>query len=222
MVEEKFIDKEESPFLNRFEKMKVSIDELLTDIKQNLTKKLLNDEFDFESKIKKIESKNKLNYDLRDLLIGCKEGDIKGLVFDYNEDIEEPDNKKEESIKAHVIKKTVKLIPQDIIVNLDDNDDDKDGDIIRTEYFKYKKCYNINEYIKNKDLKYKISIIYTFNNIADNIPILDEYGESIFITDIKSEKELKKNINTTIADYKKSPKTKNIYFYVLFNQIHNI
>ena len=217
MVDEKFIDKEESPFLNRFEKMKVSIDELLTDIKQNLTKKLLNDEFDFESKIKKIESKNKLNYDLRDLLIGCKEGDIKGLVFDYNEDIEEPDNKKEESIKAHVIKKTVKLIPQDIIVNLDDNDDDKDGDIIRTEYFKYKKCYNINEYIKNKDLKYKISIIYTFNNIADNIPILDEYGESIFITDIKSEKELKKNINTTIADYKKSPKTKK-YIFLRFIQ----
>jgi hypothetical protein len=100
------------------------------------------------------------------------------------------------------MKKIVKLLPQDIIINL------PDGDEINKQYFNHKKYYDINEYFDTKEITYKISIIYTFNNITENISVLDIYGESIMISDIKSEKELKKRIISIISINKKSSKPK--------------
>ena len=205
MVNKKYIDKMESPFLNRFEKIIISIRELLNPFQKKISSDLLSNECDFKSKLEKQE--NKLNYNMKDLLIGCKEEDIQGLVYDYSKD----DEKSEEAVKSYVIKKIVKLLPQDIIVNLPDDDR------IKIEYFKNKKYNNIKEYINKKDDIYKISIIYTFTNITDNIPVLDDYGESILISEIKSEKDLKKRIFIINSNYQKSPKPKR-YIFLRFTQ----
>ena len=178
MVDKKYIDKMESPFLNRFEKNIINFKELLNTFQKKISNDLLEDECNFKYKFEKQEKK--LNYNIKDLLIGCKEEDIQGLIYDFSKD----DEKTEEEVKNYVIKKLVKLLPQDIIVNL------QADDIIKKEYFKQKKNYNIKEYINKKELMYKISIIYTFTNITDNIPVLDDYGESILISEIKSEKDL--------------------------------
>ena len=178
MVDKKYIDKMESPFLNRFEKNIINFKELLNTFQKKISNDLLEDECNFKYKFEKQEKK--LNYNIKDLLIGCKEEDIQGLIYDFSKD----DEKTEEEVKNYVIKKLVKLLPQDIIVNL------QADDIIKKEYFKQKKNYNIKEYINKKELIYKISIIYTFTNITDNIPVLDDYGESILISEIKSEKDL--------------------------------
>ena len=205
MVDKKYIDKMESPFLNRFEKIIINIRELLNPFQRKISSDLLKYECDFKSKFEKQE--NKLKYNVGDLLIGCKEEDIQGLVYDFSKD----DEKSEEAIKLYVIRKIVKLLPQDIIVNLPDDD------IIKKEYFKNKKYYNIKEYMNKKDDIYKISIIYTFTNITDNIPVLDDYGESILISEIKSEKDLKKRILIINSNYQKSPKPKR-YIFLRFTQ----
>ena len=211
IVDKNFIGEMESPLLNRFEKIIFQFNELLSIHQQKITENLLENELNFESKITKIKNKNKLNYNIKNLFIGCKNEDIQGLVYDFSKDLEKIGNDDEKNIKSKVIKKLVKMLPQDIIVNLDNND------LIRIEYFKNKKYYNINEYIQKKDKDYKISIIYTFNNITDNIQALDPYGESILISDIKSEKELKKKIINTINDYKKLDKKK-YYIFLRFVQ----
>ena len=205
MVDKKYIDKMESPFLNRFEKFIIKFNELLNPLQKNISSNLLKNECDFKSKFEKIE--NKLNYNIKDLLIGCKEEDIQGLVYDYSKD----DEKSEDTVKLYVIRKLVKLLPQDIIVNLPDKD------IIKIEYYKNKKNYNIKDYIINKEDIYKISIIYTFTNITDNITILDDYGESIMISEIKSEKDLKKRIIVINTSYQKLPKPKR-YIFLRFTQ----
>ena len=213
MVDKKYMDKLESPFLNRFEKMIIKFDELLNPIQKNISKDLLGNECNFKQKIKNHE--DKVNYKLKDLLIGCKEEDIQGLVYDFNKDREiEAQNAENEinEIKSNVIKKLLKLLPQDIIIYLDNDDP------IKKEYFKNKKFYDIDEYIKKKDSKYKISIIYTFNSITDNINVIDSYGESLMISDIKSERELKKKITTIIENYKKTIKEKKNYIFLRFIQ----
>ena len=204
MADKKFIDKMESPFLSRFEKINIKFKELLNDSQKKISFDLLKDECNFKSMINKI--KNHLIYNIKDLLIGCKKEDIQGLVYDFSKD-----NESMENIKLNVIKKLVKLLPQDIIINL--HNEEK----IKKEYFKSKKFYNIRDYIKEKDDIFKISIIYTFNNIADNIPVLDDYGESIFISEVKSEKDLRKRIQDIISNYKKAMKAKR-YIYLRFIQ----
>ena len=211
MVDKKYIDKLESPFLNRFEKILIKFNELLNDSQKKFTEELLKGDFNFRDKINQIDEENKCNYSLKDLLIGCKDEDIQGLVYDFSKDIEIDENNKE-SIKSNVMKKIVKLLPQDIIINL------PEGDEIKKQYFNHKKFYDINEYLEVKDITYKISIIYTFNNITENISVLDTYGESIMISDIKSEKELKKQIINIISSYKKSSKLKKKFIILRFVQ----
>lgn len=204
MADKKFLDQMESPFLSRFEKINIKFKELLNESQKKIAIDLMKDECNFKNMISKI--KNHLIYNIKDLLIGCKKEDIQGLVYDFSKD-----NENIENIKLNVIKKLVKLLPQDIIINL--NNEEK----IKKEYFKNKKFYNIRDYIREKEDIFKISIIYTFNNIADNIPVLDDYGESIFISEIKSEKDLAKRIQDIISNYKKALKSKR-YIYLRFIQ----
>ena len=211
MVDKKFIDKMESPFLNRFEKINIEFDELLNECQKNISKDLIKNECDFGSMIKN-KITNKLSYNIEDLLIGCDKEDIRGLVYDFSKDEQidyANDKDKVENIKREVIKKLSKLLPQDFIVNLPD--DEK----IKEEYFKNKEFYNIKDYIEKKNDIYKISIIYTFTNYLDSITIMDEYGDSILISDIKSERDLRKKIETIIINIRKIKKR---YIYLRFVQ----
>ena len=211
IVNKKTVDKLESPFLSRFEKININSEELLTDTQKKLSEDLINNECDFDGIIKKI--KNPLKYNIKDLIIGCKKTDIQAMVYclTHEQDIDIKNEEQVKKIKENVIKKIVKLLPQDFIVNLEEGDD------IKKEYFNNKKIYNIEDYIRNKEPYHRISIIYTFNNCADDFPFLENYGESIFISEIQSEFELKKRINITIANYKKLIKKKKI-IYLRFQQ----
>ena len=208
MVNKKFMDKMETPFLSRFEKIIIKFNELLNDTQKLLADDLMKNECDFKNMIKK--KKYHLNYSVNDLLIGCNKEDIQGLVYNFSQDINISDDNRKNDIKTKVISKLVKLLPQDIIVNLPEKEK------IKEEYFRNKKFYNLEDYIcDNNENIPKISIIYTFNNIADNIQIMEQYGESIFISDIKSENDLWKKIQTDIN--KKTNKIKR-FIYLRFTQ----
>jgi len=183
LVDRKFLDSVDTAFLNRLEKMKINFSDLLNDEQKVAIKIIL-------KKIELIETvkKRKINYDLKNLLINCDEEDIGGLV--YNSFIENKKEKKNlEDIEDRIYIKLSNILPQDIIAIL------KDENIIKQKYYE-KNYYNFKTYIddiKSKKNNYKISIIYTFSNVASVIEgCINDM--KFMISEIKSENQLKNRI----------------------------
>ena len=184
MVNKKYLDKVEPPFLNRFEKMIISFSQLIDENQRKLA-----DIITSEMDMKKCEKKYKINYRLNNLLIGCQTENVLGMIYyelDYNEKGVKNENDK---IKVNINNKIFKLLAQDIIVNLD-------YDELRKLYYSKKQFYNLEQYLNSKPT-YKISIIYTFNNI---INANDDASNFKMISEIKSENQLFNNINNMIAE----------------------
>ena len=191
LVDRKFIDEVDIAFLNRLEKMKITFDQLLDNEQMRLTSKII-DEINFKYNIEKCQKQ--INYSLRDLLINCGTEEIEGLIYNYSIKNRNNNNKiDEEKITERVYDKISNILPQDIICILPDNN------IIKRTYYEKKKYYNLKSYINDEDnKKYKISIIYTFHNIAnliDGINVESSNKMSIMISEIKSEKQLENIIN---------------------------
>ena len=90
----------------------------------------------------------------------------------------------EDEIKEKVYSKVVKMLCQDIILILPD--DNK----IKQIYLDKKEYYNFEKYlIDNENKNYKISIIYTFSNITNDIKCSNNI-KKFMISEIKSENEL--------------------------------
>ena len=192
LVDEKFVDSVDMAFLNRLEKMQINFQDLL-DIEQNNFIIKIKDDIRLIDELKKQQSK--INYDLENLLINCKEGEIEGLVYWYYlENNKEKINENE--IKDQIYGKISNLLPQDIIVNLSENNP------IKKKYFEEKKYNNLISYIndlesarKNKTQEnYEISIIYTFSSSINTIKGYDK-TERIMISEIKTEEKLKNYID---------------------------
>ena len=157
MVNKKYLDKVEPPFLNRFEKMVISFSHLIDE-----NQKQLADIIASELDMKKNEKIYKINYRIKNLLMGCQTEFIIGMIY-YELDSNEQGAKNEnDKIKTNINNKIYKLLPQDIIMNLD-------YDILRKLYFSKKQYYNLEQYLNSKPT-HKISIIYT-GTILISIPM---------------------------------------------------
>jgi len=197
-----FVEKVNLAFLNRFEKMALSFDKLLDNELIALGRSIIN-EMSFRKAIKKYE--DVVNYSLRDLLINCREEEIQGLIYYYSNKLKKKDNdngyhidnKKEKellnrNIRENVYNKIYKILPQDIIFILPDNN------VIKRRYIENKDIHNFKDYIKKEEnKKYKISIIYTYTGIANIVEGLDT-DMRIMISEINSENALKNAINEII------------------------
>ncbi len=207
MVNKKYLDKLDPPFLNRFEKMLLSFSQLIDENQKNVA-----DIIASELDIKKYENKlkYKINYRLKNLLIGCYKNHLLGMIY-YELDSNEKtikDEKKIKEIKDKILNKIYKLLPQDIIVNLDDNNE------LKKLYYKKKEYYNLEQYL-NKKPTYKISIIYTFNNIINDT---DELSTSKMISQTESENQLLRNIKNMLSEKdnnKKKNDNKNKNFIII-------
>jgi hypothetical protein len=209
MVDKKFIDKVDPPFLNRFEKIIISFDKLLDISQKKLCNDILSDDLNMKKIINEINKKNKINYELKDLLIGCKKEDIIGLIYNYcNETYNEDKKTKEEEIKNKIFKKIVKLLPQDIIVNLPEEN------ILKKTFYSQHFYHNLKKYIddiKDNDEK-KISIIYTFSSISSTVNEIEDVDDNfIMISEIKSEIQL----NNSIEGILNKNKLKNNKFIIV-------
>jgi hypothetical protein len=166
IVDNEFINKVDLAFLDRFEKINVSFDKLL-DQNLKLVAKNLIEKIGF-NKNKNIDSS------LKNLLINCGDEDIAGLVYYFSKEIKD-------NYDDTIINKICKILPQDIISILPRNN------IIVNKYFTNKTIYNYKDYInKEENKKYKISIIYTFSNIENEINGLKE-GMNFILSSIRSE-----------------------------------
>ena len=190
LVDRRFVDKVDMAFLNRLEKMQISFKDLLGKRQKDLIKNI-QEEARLKEEIK--EERNKFNYNLNNLLINCTDQDIGGLVYYFFLEAKK-ENINENIIKDKIYTKISNLLPQDIIVIL------PEGNPIKKKYYDKKKYYNFNQYMKafnakDKDLaNYKISIIYTFSNIAN---IIEGYhnDNEFMISAINTEEKLKTYID---------------------------
>ena len=134
LVDKKFINSVDIAFLNRLEKIKISFRDLLNTRQKELQKVILN-EIRLKEEIEKEESK--INYDLNQLLINCGEQEIGGLVYYYflenqNENINEAE------IKEKIYSKISNILPQDIVINLPEENP------IKKTYFSQQRYNNFN------------------------------------------------------------------------------
>lgn len=209
MVNKQYLDKIEPPFLNRFEKFVISFSQLIDQNQKDL-EKIISSELDTKRNENRL--KKKINYRLKNLLIGCQSEYILGMIYyelDFNEKGIKNDNKK---IKDNINNKIYKLLPQDIIVNLDNDNE------LKKLYNLKKQFYNLEQYLNSKQIN-KISIIYTFNHINNLINGIEESSSFKMISEIKSENQLFSNINNIITERannknknKNDNKNKNLIF----------
>ena len=199
LVDRNFVDSCNLAFLNRLEKMNLSFGKLLNKKLKDISNDIIDN---FNLKIS-INSYKKINYSLRDLLINCKLDEIQGMIYYFNKknkkNVNELDNEaeKEEKIDVNelqeiVTNKIYKILPQDIIAILPDEN------ILKKKYLENKEVYNYKDLIEflnnEKNKSYQLSIVYTFTSSAEVFDGLNN-DMSLMISRIKSENSLKYNIN---------------------------
>ena len=164
MADKIFVEKVNLAFLNRFEKMVLSFVNLLDYELITLGRRII-DEMNFRRALKRYED---INYSLKDLLINCGEEEIQGLIYYYSNKFKKKDNNNdnlvdnkkekyllEENIRENVYNKIYKILPQDIIFILQDNN------VIKRRYLENKDIYNLRDYIRkeeNKSIKFQLYI----------------------------------------------------------------
>ena len=190
-VDEKSLNSIDKSFLNRFEKINLTFDKLMNEEINLLTKKIL-DEVNLEYFIDKNDKKN---YNLKNLLINYGKEEISGLI--YSIQTKNKDKKiHDEEIKMKIYYKLTKMLCLDIINCLPNNH------IFKKIYENEKKYNTLEKYIKDNENKdYKISIIYTFTGITENIENVNE-SMQLFISEIKCENEFKNGIENIINKQK--------------------
>ena len=211
LLDKKIVNQTDFAFLNRLEKVKIKFEKLLEDKQKVFSKKILED-IDFKRHIEA----NKINYELKDLLINCGKQEIQGLIY-YEM---KKNNKLDENIMEEIIlNKIIKISCQDIISIL------PNGNKIKELYLNEKKYYNLKSYIDDlKDDSPKITIIYTFDSIA--VAIVGIRSEMKFlISNIQMENQLERAIkeikfqNEKIC--KESSDIKNNIIYIAFEQFNS-
>ena len=105
-VDDDKIDKEEPPFLNRFEKHILSLDNLLSqeliELSNNI-KSILDELIICDNKVY-----NGIDYDLKSLLINCSLDEIKALIYQANKE-----GKSKEEIVDYILSHISLTLPQE-------------------------------------------------------------------------------------------------------------
>ena len=107
------------------------------------------------------------------------------------------------------------MLPQDIICILPDNH------CIKKKYSDEKKYCNLNEYINDEEnKKYKISIIYAFNNLANVINDINK-DMRFMVSEIKTEYQLKNKIDEIKNRNENNRYEKNYNIVIHFEQFNS-
>ena len=206
LVEQKDIEKEDPPFLNRFEKHIISFDDLINKQISDFINEIFN-------KIKDLTSigsnQNSLQVKFKNQIINCGKEEIKGIVYSIIKDknldtlYDEGDLKE---IEMKVMEYIVPTLSQDIIgISKFSNFERRYKEDLENIYMIYRQSHrsNITEFLEKSTL-YK-NIIYTFSSILEHInikevdnplvgKITNDNIENILVSKYKSELELEKSL----------------------------
>jgi len=217
IVDEKQIDEEEPPFLNRFEKQIISFEYLLEEKYIKTSKiiyEILTDLINYDKKIYK-----GINYDLKNIFINFDLEEIRGIIFQLNKE-----QQGDEDIFEKIISKIALTLPQDILVCLKFNgfknkykdNIDKNGNDLTTRImnaYNQGKHNNLSEFLKS--MTYQKNVIYTFTGNLDIIKEIKEINNKKFgkitndnlfqikISSLKTENEFEELIDDFYRDDKK-------------------
>ena len=210
LVDQNEVDKEDAPFLNRFEKHIISFEYLLKDdmpeiadeiyqIVKNMTKMFLPD-----------ENKFNIDYNIENLLINCDKEEIFGIIYSEYCRCKKYEHRKakREELQNIVLEKISLTLPQDIILFLKYSGFNQKFKIIYEQIINYyEKGEHRNIYNFLKTMKKIKNIIYTFSSVE--APILSKkvnintemFGEinsenttEIMVGSLNSENELEEKI----------------------------
>ena len=166
------MDKQEAPFLNRFEKQIISYDYLLSQElidESDKIKKIIND------MVRKKPIHKGLNYNLEKLLINCDEEEIRAIIYDANKK-----GVKKENMLEIILEKISLTLPQDILLYLKFNGFNQK---YRKEYNKIVEYYEKGEHINLsrfiQSMKNNRNIVFTFSNDFDTIKNIDNINNPI-------------------------------------------
>ena len=165
LVDENEIEKEEAPFLNRFEKHILSFESLLSpEIRQKV-----DDLYNIIHSISKLayEMSPKFKFELENQLVNCDKEEFLGIAFSNK-------NNDEDSIQNEILKKIVPTFSQDILVAAKTSTFDVKNPGILNQIFD---IYNEGEHtnLSNflKKTNSQMNVVYTFSSILGNIKIVD-------------------------------------------------
>ena len=203
-----YVDKNKSAFLNKFEKLNVSFDNLLNDEMKKISMSII-EEINLNNIIKQY---SKLSYSLENLLINSSNKDIEGLIYHYFNIYQKSEKEiNEKEIKEYILNKIYKILPQDIITLLPDNN------IIKEKYLS-KNIYDLKGYLDAEEgRQYKISIIYTFTPIYYIVNGI-ELETCFKISDVKSENYLKNILDEIKLKHEHNLYKRYNYIYIQFQQ----
>ena len=199
IVDQNMINKQQPPFINRFEKHQISFEFLLKEETKQISDEIYNIITDL------IDINN--YYNLNDIIFNCDKEEIQGLVY-----IVHKENLPKEKIINNLLSKFFLTFPQDIFVSMNFSgfiDRQKEiANLFISNYEKnnnknYQQC-NLFSFIKN--MKTPKNLIYTFSNIIEQISFFEEKIKNenfkdleeiqlnnifaIFVSNINSENEL--------------------------------
>ena len=185
LVDQNSINKEEPPFLNRFEKHIISFEYLLPKKIGEEVKSIYNIILDFvkmeiniadndnenKNEIKNDDNILKLTYDISKLLVNCDEEEIQGIVYSKYKEYE---NKEEEIImqdlKNYVLEKIALTLPQDILLYMHFSGfKQKYNDILTNvvEFYNKGEHSSLSNFLKT--MENTKNVIYTFTNIDESL-----------------------------------------------------
>ena len=208
MINKNSIQKQESPFLNRFEKAIVKFEDILTHEQKTASRDIFG-----QLEIKTLFENLNINYNIKTFSINYDKSSIDRLYFYFSNQ-----KLKEEEIKQKIYEKIARTLPQDIIINLEDN---KPNKTIKSIYNK-RKIFNYVDYInylktliENKNNFFKFSIIYSFTDIISGINGLNENNNDSknMISEIKKEKQLNELIEKNYKNIKADNNLFVLHFY---------
>ena len=170
LVDERAIDKEEAPFLNRFEKHIISFEYLLKEELIKASEDIFAMIWDL-AKVNIQENKLKISYDIQNLLVNCDREEIQGIIYSkYSEYQKIKKQLQVQDLQDIILKKISLILPQDIILLMKYSGFEQKynnvSDKIIQFYQKGEHCNFLNYIRKMEILK---SVVYTFTSIDETI-----------------------------------------------------
>ena len=166
------MDKQEAPFLNRFEKQIITFDYLLNEDLINESNNIMN----ILKDIVKTKTIHKgINYSLEKLLINCDIEEIRGIIYDCNKR-----GITKEKMFDEILSKISLTLPQDILLYLKFNGFNQK---YKKEYKKILEYYEKGEHINLsrfiQTTNNNKNVVYTFSNDLDIITNIDNIDSPI-------------------------------------------
>ena len=210
LVDQNIIEKEEAPFLNRFEKHIISFNYLL---KEDLS----NSADDIYKMIEDLKNPNiqdnqlLILYDLNNLIVNCDKEEIRGIIYS----VYTRSKIKVQDLQDYVLEKISLTLPQDLILLMKYSGFEQKYNNISNKiinYYKKGEHNNIHNFIKNMETPK--NVVYTFTSIDEPLllganddletkmfgKIKKKYIKDIQICSLSAENELESQLENLYSD----------------------